>query len=107
MGARYSRRAFLLAHRTSATGSAQGEDARVDMHPTAVISGQCLPRRGIACMSCRDNCPEDAIRFRPRAGGPFLPDIDAEACSGCGECVGACPVDAITLAATPSEGAHG
>jgi Pyruvate/2-oxoacid:ferredoxin oxidoreductase delta subunit len=106
MGARYSRRAFLLAHRASATGGAQ-EGALGAERAIAVISAQCLARRSIACMSCRDNCPEDAIRFRPRAGGPFLPEIDTEACSGCGECVGACPADAITLTVLPREVARG
>ncbi|RMF02495.1 MAG: 4Fe-4S dicluster domain-containing protein [Chloroflexi bacterium] len=27
----------------------------------------------------------------------FLPDIDAESCNGCGKCVNACPVEAMTL----------
>ena len=107
MGKRYSRRAFLTGDRTAAAGGVQGEDRLGAERLTAIISAQCLPRRGIACMSCRDNCPADAIRFRPRTGGPFLPDIDTEACSGCGDCVGACPADAITLRTLPSEVAHG
>ena len=27
----------------------------------------------------------------------FLPEVDADACNGCGKCVDACPVEAMTL----------
>ena len=70
----------------------------------AVIADSCLARRGPTCMSCRDACPEEAIRFAPRAGGPFLPVLDAGLCNGCGACIAPCPGDAI--AARPREAAH-
>jgi len=57
----------------------------------------CLAGSGIHCETCRDACPEQAVRFAPRIGGPPLPDVLSEACSGCGACVGACPVKAISL----------
>lgn len=60
------------------------------------IAATCLPRGGVACGSCADICPEAAIRFRPRIGGPPLPALDADACTGCGACVAICPVDAIS-----------
>lgn len=101
--ARYSRRAFLLPR---GTGIAV-DDVRAGERLKAVIAGHCLPRRGIACMSCRDNCPEDAIRFKPRAGGPFLPDVETDKCNGCGECMSGCPAEAITLVALTSEAADG
>ena len=101
--ARYSRRAFFLPRHAATTV----DEARVGERLTAAILGHCLAQRGIACMSCRDNCPEDAIRFKPRAGGPFLPDVETDTCSGCGECMSSCPADAIALVALADEAAHG
>jgi ferredoxin-type protein NapF len=63
----------------------------------AVIGGDCLPHRGVVCQSCRDVCPEDAVRFVPRLGGPFLPMIRTSACTGCGACVAPCPTSAIRM----------
>jgi ferredoxin-type protein NapF len=78
-------------------------DSRAMQH-VAAISDACLARRGVTCMTCRDACPENAIRFAPRAGGPFLPVLDAGLCTGCGACIGPCPSNAI--AARPREVAH-
>lgn len=78
-------------------------DSRAMQH-VAAISDACLARRGVTCMTCRDACPESAIRFQPRAGGPFLPVLDAGLCTGCGACIGPCPSNAI--AARPREVAH-
>ncbi|WP_442199976.1 4Fe-4S binding protein [Rhizobium sp. RAF56] len=63
----------------------------------AGVAENCLPKSGIDCQACRDSCPTEAIRFRPRLGGPFLPDIDSSRCTGCGACIGVCPVAAIDL----------
>lgn len=62
------------------------------------IGEACLPRGGVDCQACRDACPTSAIRFRPRLGGPFLPELDASACTGCGACVVVCPVNAVSIA---------
>lgn len=67
-------------------------------HAVAIAS-HCLPKRGVICQSCADACPESAIRFRPRMGAPFLPEIDASLCTGCGACVACCPVDAVRIEA--------
>ena len=67
--------------------------------PIAVINGDCLAEAGIVCRSCGDVCPASAIRFRPRIGLPPQAIVNEAACTGCGECVGACPGDAITLGA--------
>jgi ferredoxin-type protein NapF len=67
--------------------------------PVAVIGDGCLAEAGIVCRSCGDCCPESAIRFRPRIGLPPQALVNESACTGCGECVGACPGEAITLGA--------
>ncbi len=61
------------------------------------INSNCLAYRGIECRSCGDRCSPDALLFRPRAGGVSIPEIDAETCTGCGACFGACPVEAINI----------
>jgi len=73
----------------------------------AVIGPECFAGRGIVCQSCGDACPESAIRFRPRLGGPALPELAADRCSGCGACIAACPAAAISAQARPQEAAHG
>ena len=73
-----------------------GLDERVSPH--ARVGAGCLARRGIVCQSCRDACPEGAIRFRPRLGRVAEPEVDLAACTGCGDCVAPCPVAAIRIA---------
>lgn len=72
----------------------------------AAIADTCLARRNVACQSCGESCPEQAIRFRPRMGGPFVPELDAAKCTGCGACLGNCPVDAIAIKMPEAEVAH-
>ncbi|MCK1518629.1 4Fe-4S dicluster domain-containing protein [Bradyrhizobium sp. 190] len=67
--------------------------------PVAVIGDDCFVEAGIVCRSCGDSCPESAIRFRPRIGLPPQAIVNETTCTGCGECVGACPGEAITLGA--------
>lgn len=71
--------------------------ARFRFDHVAEVSGGCLPARGTACQACGETCPEQAIRFEPRIGGPFLPVIETAACTGCGACLQVCPVDAIAM----------
>ena len=83
MAAQITRRQFLL-------GRDQGP--RI-----ARVLESCLEPRGIACGSCRDACPDSAIRVVPLAGGIAHVLIDAGACSGCGDCIPVCPASAIAL----------
>lgn len=61
----------------------------------AQVADRCLSAHGVVCASCHDVCPASAIHVPPAARGAAT--IDAERCTGCGACVGTCPVDAITL----------
>ncbi|NLB59172.1 MAG: ferredoxin-type protein NapF [Gammaproteobacteria bacterium] len=61
----------------------------------ARVAQGCLPLQGVVCRSCRDACGEDAITFPP--GARTAPRSDSARCTGCGACVGTCPVSAITL----------
>jgi len=85
-----TRRNFLLGRFAAADPATQPS--------TAVIAPTCLAFHGVACMSCRDACPTGAVRFALAVGGA-RPWIEVDACTGCRECVPACPVDAIHLPA--------
>lgn len=64
--------------------------------PIARIGDACLTLRGVMCESCADICEQRAIRFI-RRGAIKQPLIDADACSGCGECLSVCPANAIAM----------
>jgi ferredoxin-type protein NapF len=80
-------------------GRALRGDPRTDRpwHTTAVIGAGCLAARGVVCRSCGEVCAERAIRFEVRVGGAALPRLDTERCTGCGCCVGVCPVLVIRI----------
>lgn len=62
----------------------------------AAVGPLCFAFQGIACMSCRDACPTGAVRFELAMGGA-RPKILEDCCTGCGDCIQACPADAIGL----------
>ena len=86
-----ARRNFLTARHERTSISDVAQTFRLD------VSENCLPYRNVVCEACRDTCEPNAIRFPPRLGGAARPVIDLQSCTGCGECVGACPVAAIRL----------
>nr|WP_181701664.1 4Fe-4S dicluster domain-containing protein [Chthonobacter albigriseus] len=95
-----SRRFFITGRIGRITAE---EAARTDGPRIASIGQGCLPQRGVDCQLCRDACPADAIRFRPRRGGPFLPEVSAAACTGCGACLAMCPTGSIALDLAPEQ----
>lgn len=85
-----SRRSFLLGRFNDVPQAAEAT--------IAVIGQSCFAFRGVACMSCRDACSSGAVRFELAIGGA-RPRIDAQTCTGCGDCSSACPAHAISLSA--------
>lgn len=66
----------------------------------AFISDACLPKQQVSCQSCRDICDQSAIGFDFLSATP-VPNVDDEACNGCGFCVAVCPVDSIHIESQP------
>ncbi|QUS55106.1 ferredoxin-type protein NapF [Pseudovibrio brasiliensis] len=63
----------------------------------ATIGSNCLSFQKIACRACADFCEMRAIRFHLGLGGQQIPDLDSEACTGCGACLVACPNGSIEM----------
>ena len=96
--AEISASAFDIAGRSPLFGrTLSASDEALGAPPVAVIGPPCFALQGIACMSCRDACPTGAVRFELALGGA-RPRIEAERCTGCGDCLRTCPADAIQWA---------
>ncbi len=67
----------------------------------AEFAFSCLSVQGVICRLCAERCEAAAISFRPALGGYALPEVDAEACTGCGACVQICPVAAVQIMGRP------
>jgi ferredoxin-type protein NapF len=63
----------------------------------AAIGTACIALKQVVCRCCGDACDARAIRFKLRAGGVAVPELDTDACTGCGACHGACPVGTIAM----------
>lgn len=59
----------------------------------------CLAWNKTICRTCADVCNEKAIHFT----GLWNPEIDMNACSGCGFCIGVCPSNTIQIHPQPKE----
>jgi ferredoxin-type protein NapF len=55
--------------------------------------GACLAWNRVVCLACRGPCPEAAITLDAR----MRPAIAKQRCTGCGQCLGACPAGAIAV----------
>lgn len=70
----------------------------------ATIGDTCLAENGAYCRTCGEACPEAAIRFHLLPQGRARADVDADRCTGCGDCLFPCPVTAIRL--DPAQPGH-
>lgn len=78
-------------------------EANLPWTQVAHIGPACLGPQGIHCRSCGESCEAGAIHFAFNAQRVPEPEIDTQACTGCGACVAVCPTQAITVGpAAPS-----
>ena len=105
MPAVMSRRALFMRPAAVAAGTDDAVSAVADTIDApaelqiAQIAASCLNENGAYCRSCGEMCPEGAIRFHLMPRGRARVDVDAERCTGCGDCVSPCPVGAVTIGA--------
>ena len=61
--------------------------------PLVLDAARCLGRLGVVCTACADACGERALTVPPGQ----VPTLHAARCTGCGDCVPACPGAALSL----------
>lgn len=61
----------------------------------------CLAFQNVVCRSCGERCEHAAIRFSPRLGAAAEPVLNADLCTGCGDCLVVCPTTALSLISAP------
>lgn len=95
MTSELSRRGLFRAFRPDA--EQHDTQPAVAAQMVARISEACVEPRGVMCRRCGDECDTRAITFRPLGGGKARAALDQDICTGCGACLGTCPVAAISL----------
>jgi len=75
----------------------RSESGRLINGRTLKIGLECLTGQGVVCRFCAEVCAEEAIRFHPVPGAAARPRLDSSRCTGCGDCLEACPASAITI----------
>ncbi len=78
------------------TGAMVREQARPWI-VTAHVKATCLSFNAVTCRCCEESCEAGAIRFRLMTGGRALPQIDDDACTGCGHCAVICPNNSVEM----------
>lgn len=63
----------------------------------AQVGDGCLAKQQVICTTCAEQCEARAIRFTPLVGAVAQPDINNDACTGCGACIAPCPTQAIEV----------
>ncbi len=61
------------------------------------VSQNCLLESGVSCQVCTDFCDYDALSFDLSCRPVGALKVEQDNCTGCGMCVGACPVTAISV----------
>lgn len=64
---------------------------------SVTIQPSCLSLNGVVCRTCGDHCDAQAIRFQLQTRAVAVPQINQQRCTGCGACLGACPVNAVAI----------
>lgn len=96
MSADLSRRGLFRAFRSEVAQDAASTDA-APAQMIARVSEACVEPRGVTCRRCGEACDVSAIRFQPLGQGKAKILLDQAVCTGCGSCIGLCPVGALSL----------
>lgn len=83
--------------RACGTGALQASQPEPAFAWRVQVQDHCLARRGVECRVCGDNCGTAALRFVPALGGIAQLQVLTDRCTGCGECLPVCPVQALHL----------
>lgn len=79
------------------TGALKRDDGAQPWSLRAEINSSCLSLNSVDCRACGDACEPRAIRFQLRVGAVAMPQLDSDSCTGCGACIGVCPVQSIEI----------